>query len=146
MKGTTGILMAILIFVHFMFFLLEAILWMQPEVHTILIGLLDNPVVSNNQLQALTLKNLFINQGFYNLFLVGAGLAGWRFVKAGNTTAGFTLLLFLCVAATGAGIVLACSTKAYLLATLQAVPAAIAFFRLYPSFKNSLRLQKEATY
>ena len=136
-KGLTRLLIWFVIFVHFMFFLLESILWMRPEVHVILIDLLNNPVASGHDLQALTLKNLFVNQGYYNLFLVVEGLVGLYLIKKGKISFGYLLLSFLCFSAVGAGIVLACSTKAYILALLQATPAAITFARLYPDLKNS---------
>ena len=134
LNGLNKLLIGFVILVHCMFFLLEAILWMMPAVHTTLIELLNNPVHSDVHVQALTLKNLFINQGFYNLFLVGAGIAGLRFIHIGKSAVGLALLLLLCGSATGAGIVLAFSTKAYILAILQALPAAITFVRLYPHF------------
>lgn len=108
---------------------------MQPVVHDILLHFLNNPVTVGYPVQALTLRNLFINQGFYNLFLVLAGLKGINLVGKGNEVAGYTLILFLCFAGVGAGIVLAFSTKAYLLAFLQAVPAAAAFIRVYALHK-----------
>lgn len=125
----------IVIFVHLMFFILEALFWMRPEVHTILLDFLDNPVTVDYNVQALTLRNLFINQGFYNLFLVCGGLAGLNLIRKKKYAIGYALVLFLCFSATGAGIVLACTTKAYILAVLQTVPAAILFIRLYPVYK-----------
>jgi|GEM_PF-1063629 len=138
-NGLERVLLSLVIVVHLMFFLLEAIFWMLPEVNTILIGLLDNPVTSDVHLQALTLKNLFINQGFYNLFLVAAGIVGWRLIYLGKVTSGYVLLLFLCFSATGAGITLACSTKAYILALMQALPAAVTFILLYPAYQKALK-------
>lgn len=134
--GITRGLIVLVIIVHLLFFLLEAVFWMRPEVHTILIDLLNNPVGSGIPLQALTLKNLFINQGCYNLFLVCAGIGGLLLIQRGKAAAGYVLLIFLCFSATGAGIVLACSTKAYILAIVQALPAAITLSRLYPVFKS----------
>lgn len=131
------ILLIVVLIVHSMFFLLEAILWMQPQVYTLLIGFLNNPVSLDTHTQALVLKNLFINQGFYNLFLVLGGLFGYSLLKKGQYSAGYSLLLLLCFSATGAGIVLAFSTTAYILAVLQAVPAAILFFRLLPLYKST---------
>ncbi|AYL94304.1 hypothetical protein HYN43_002895 [Mucilaginibacter celer] len=42
---------------------------MNPMVYQPLIQLLHNPVNLDYATQALALKNLFVNQGFYNLFL-----------------------------------------------------------------------------
>ena len=138
-KGLVRVLISLILVVHLMFFLLEAIFWMLPQVHNVLISLLDNPVTSTVPLQALTLKNLFINQGFYNLFLVLAGVAGWRLIYSGKFAPGYVLLLFLCFSATGAGITLALSTKAYILAAMQALPAAITFILIYPAYQKSLK-------
>lgn len=130
-------LVIMVIIVHMMFFILEAIFWMQPRVHDILLYFLDNPVSIDYSLQALTLQKLFINQGFYNLFLALSGIAGFWFVKKEKYSTGYSLILFLCFAATGAGLVLALTTKAYILAILQAVPAALAFIKIHPLFKIS---------
>ena len=125
-----------------MFFLLEAVLWMQPLVYNILLGYLDNKVSSAFALQAMTLKNLFINQGFYNFFIMCAGLEGVYLVHKDKFTSGFVLILFMCFCGSGAGVVLACSTKAYLLALIQGVPAAIAFLLLYLVYKKMLYSQR----
>jgi len=135
MNTTTKILVYVVIIVHLLFFILEAVLWMNPLVYNLLIDLLNNPVTSDHPTQALVLKHLFINQGFYNLFLVLGGVAGLYQVKKRNEVVGYTLILFLCFAGIGAGIVLASATKAYLFAFFQAIPAALAFFRIYPVFK-----------
>jgi putative membrane protein len=134
-KGPARLLVNFVVLVHLVFFLLEAVLWMQPAVYTPLIKLLDNPVSTAYPLQALVLKNLFINQGFYNLFVAGAGLGGQWLASHGRLSAGSALVLFMCIAATGAGVVLACSTNAYLLAAVQALPAAVTFAVIYPLFK-----------
>lgn len=133
----TRVLIVFVIIVHCMFFILETIFWMLPEVHNILLDFLNNPVTLDYPVQALVLRNLFINQGFYNLFLVCAGLQGLYLASKGKYAIGYVLLLFLCFSATGAGIVLAFSTKAYLLAFFQAVPAAITFLRIYPLYKTA---------
>lgn len=131
----TLVIMAII--VHVMFFVLEAVFWMQQPVHDTLLYFLDNPVSIDYPMQALTLQKLFINQGFYNLFLAAGGIAGLWFVKKGKYAQGYGLILFLCFAATCAGLILALTTKAYVLATLQAVPAALAFIKIYPLLQMS---------
>ncbi|WP_162996267.1 DUF1304 family protein [Mucilaginibacter celer] len=141
MNRTTKILVAIVIIVHFLFFLLEAVLWMQPLVNEPLLLLLNNPVSSSFELQAVTLRNLFINQGFYNLFIMFAGVSGMALVTRRKYSSGYALILFLCFCGTGAGIVLACSTKAYLLAAGQALPALIAFIKIYPLYNRSIDLR-----
>lgn len=135
------ILVILVILVHFMFFALESVFWMQPFVYSILLGFLDNPVSIDYSIQALTLKKLFINQGFYNLFLSIIGMLGMFLATRKSKqqiNTGFVLILVLCFCGIGAGIVLALSTKAYLLALFQGVPAAIAFFLIYPLYQKSI--------
>lgn len=119
------------------FFVLEAIFWMQPFVYNILLEMFNNPPKSlSYSTHALVLKKLFINQGFYNLFLACGGIIGLYQIKK-RPVAGYLLILFICFSATGAGIVLAFTSKAYILAFLQAVPAALAFFRIYPLLRTN---------
>jgi putative membrane protein len=142
MNWTTKALVSFVVLVHLMFFVLEAIFWMQPAIYSILLGFLDNPVSSDYPTQALTLRNLFINQGFYNLFLATTGLMGLALTNKEPRAPGFLLILVLCFCGFGAGIVLAFSTKAYVLAILQAVPAGAAFLRIYPLYRRSLAQNK----
>jgi len=135
LDGVTKYLLIIVIIVHLMFFILEAVFWMNPLVYNILLSFLNNPVTLDYPTQAITLRNLFVNQGYYNLFLALGGVLGLHQISKSNFTIGYTLALFLCFCGVGAGIVLLLSTKAYILALLQAVPAAITFFRIYPVLK-----------
>lgn len=134
----TKALVILVIVVHLMFFVLETIFWMQPQVYSTLLVFLDNPVSLDYPTQALTLKNLFINQGFYNLFLSIIGIVGMLQVARQQMTTGLVLILVLCFCGIGAGIILALSTKAYVLALFQGVPAAIAFYILYPLYQKSI--------
>ena len=127
---TKGLIYFVII-VHLMFFTLEAIFWMKPEVNQILLGFLNNPVNISYPLQALTLKSLFINQGFYNLFISIAGIVGLYLVSKRSYPAGYALILFLCFCGFGAGVTLALTTNAYLLAFFQGAPAIVAFSRVY---------------
>ncbi|WP_158879674.1 DUF1304 family protein [Rhodanobacter sp. L36] len=139
MNPLTKSLVAFVIFIHLMFFMLEALFWMNPVVYSILLKFLDNPVAIDYATQALTLKALFVNQGFYNFFLSILGLVGAVLLKKNERQqSGYLLILALCFCGAGAGIVLACSTKAYLLAFFQAVPAGIAFWRVYPLYSASI--------
>jgi putative membrane protein len=134
----TKALVLFVVFDFFMFFVLEAIFWMQPFVYHILLEMFHNPPSSLDYFtHALVLKKLFINQGFYNLFLAFGGLLGLNYINK-NKVAGYTLITFVCFCAVGAGIVLAATSKAYILAFLQAVPAALAFIKVYPLLKNEL--------
>lgn len=116
---------------HLFAFVLEVFLWMSPAVHEPMLGRLvgRSPVPTYDQ--ALILRPLFVNQGFYNLILAIAGIAGLVFLRRGDGTVGRTLVAYLCVAAVGAGIVLAFSTGAYVGAFLQAAPAALALVVIF---------------
>jgi putative membrane protein len=129
-------LVIFVIFDFFMFFILEAIFWMQPFVHNLLLDWFNNPPASlGYEIHALVLKKLFINQGFYNLFFAIGGVVGLYQLNK-NSLVGYALILLVCFAAIGAGLVLAVTSNAYLLAFLQAVPALIAFLKIYPIYKN----------
>lgn len=118
----------------------EKIKYLFAEVVKMLVQLgyisLDVQYIDGTKIEAKP-NRLFINQAFYNLFLVLEGISGYNLLKKGQYNAGFSLLLLLCFSATGAGIVLAFSTKAYVLAVLQTVPAAILFSRLLPLYKST---------
>ena len=138
----TKAIFVFVIFDFFMFFILEAIFWMHPFVHDLLLDWFNNPPASlGYDMHALVLKKLFINQGFYNLFFAIGGISGlWQLRK--NKAVGFALILWVCFAAMGAGLVLAVTSNAYLLAFLQAVPATVAFCRIYPLFKQATANKK----
>jgi putative membrane protein len=110
---------------HLAAFVLEACLWMQPSVYESVLGRLTAPNALSLRDQALVLRSLFVNQGFYNLFLAGAGISGLVLLKRGELAVGNTLIRYMCLFALGAGLVLAASTRAYVGAVLQAVPPAI---------------------
>jgi len=134
----TKSLVIFVIFDFFMFFVLEVIFWMQPFVYNILLEMFNNPPKTLDfSTHALVLKKLFINQGFYNLFFAFGGVAGLNYLNK-NKAVGYALITLVCFSAVGAGIVLAVTSKAYILAFLQAVPAAIALAKIYPLFKNEL--------
>jgi len=133
-KFTKGLVIFVILD-FLMFFILEAIFWMQPFVHNLLLDWFNNPPASlGYEMHALVLKKLFINQGFYNLFFAIGGIAGLNQLKR-NLQAGYVLLLLVCFAALGAGLVLALTSNAYLLAFLQAVPAGLAFKNIYTLYK-----------
>lgn len=114
---------------HFAVFVVEAFLWMQPKVHeAVLHRLTDSSVPARDQ--ALILRSVLINQGFYNLFLATAGFSGLRFVRNGHEIVGRTLAIYVCLSALAAGVVLASTTTAYIGACLQAVPAAVALITI----------------
>ena len=131
MNGWARTLVLFVIVFHCAAFFGEAFLWMRPSVHEpILPRLVGLPSPSLHE-QATVLQALFVNQGFYNLFLASAGLVGLELRRRGNTAAGHALCCYMCLTAVGAGIVLALSTRAYVGAFMQAVPAAAAFVLLW---------------
>ena len=133
----TKALIVFVIFDFFMFFILEAIFWMQPFVHNLLLDWFNNPPANlDYETHALVLRKLFVNQGFYNLFFTVGGIAGLYQLKK-NGAVGYALILLVCFAAIGAGLVLSVTSNAYLLAFLQAMPAAVAFYNVYPLFKQA---------
>ena len=133
----TKALVVFVLFDFFMFFILEAVFWMQPFVHNLLLDWFNNPPATlGYEMHAVVLQKLFINQGFYNLFFCIGGIAGLYQLKK-NKAVGYSLILLVCFAAIGAGLVLAVTSNAYLLAGLQAIPAGIAFYNVYPLFKEA---------
>lgn len=138
LNPVTKALVIFVVFDFFMFFVLEVIFWMQPFVYTILLEMFNNPPKTLDfSTHALVLKKLFINQGFYNLLFAVGGLAGLYYLNK-NKAVGYALITLVCFSAVGAGIILAITSKAYILAFLQTVPAALALFKVYPLFKNEL--------
>jgi uncharacterized membrane protein len=126
MSFSTKLLVWSVIAFHAAIFLVEVFFWMQPGVYGIALQRLADPVGVDPHTQALILKATFINLGFYNLFLAAAGVAGLTLTSRGEVAIGRTLILYMCLSAVGAGIVLLFSTSAYVGALLQALPAAAA--------------------
>ena len=117
---------------HVAIFVAEALLWMHPGVHEFALHRLAIKTTLDLPGQALVLQAFFVNQGFYNLFLATAGIAGLVFLGRGNVPVGYTLIVYMCLSALGAGIVLATSTPATIGAILQGVPAALALAAMLP--------------
>ena len=127
MNRFTKALVFFVITFHVAIFVTEAFLWMRPAIYTFALQRgLNHAVEVDRPLQAMVLKSLFINQGFYNLFLAIAGIVGLIFLGRGSILIGKTLLNYMCLSAVGAGLVLALSTTAYIGAFFQVVPAAVA--------------------
>jgi putative membrane protein len=123
---------------HIIIFVAEAFLWMRPAFYEVALNRLNGASVLALDEQALALKAVFVNLGFYNLFLAIAGITGFYFLGRRNAPVGFVLMRFMCFFAIGAGIVLAVSTTAYVGAFLQAVPAAFALVLM--SRSNSISI------
>ena len=129
MAASTRGLIAFVILFHAAAFALEALLWMQPGVYENALPRINAQTALALHDQAVVLRALFINQGAYNLMLAVAGCVGFYLLRSGETAAGKALLRYMCLTAVGAGLVLACTTRAYVGAALQAVPAALAIAR-----------------
>jgi putative membrane protein len=127
--ATKALLVFVIVF-HLAAFALEAVFWMQPAVYGFALSRVTDANTLDPQQQALVLRALFVNQGFYNLFLACAGGYGLRLLARGNTAAGYALVTCMCAFALGAGIVLAATTRAYVGAVFQSLPAAIALSML----------------
>jgi len=117
---------------HAAIFVVEALLWMNPAVHEFALHRLAIKTTLDLPAQALFLRAFFVNQGFYNLFLAGAGIAGLIFLGRGNAPVGHTLIIYMCMSAAGAGLVLGVSTPATIGAILQGLPAALALAAILP--------------
>ncbi len=117
---------------HAAIFVVEACLWMHPGVYEFALDRLAIRTTLDVPGQALVLQAFFVNQGFYNLFLAIAGSAGLVFLGGGNAPVGYTLIIYMCLSALGAGFVLAASTPATVGAILQSVPAALALAAMLP--------------
>ena len=117
---------------HDVIFVAEAVLWMHPGVHEFALHRLAIKTTLDLSGQALVLQAFFVNQGFYNLFLAIAGVAGLVFLGRGNAPVGYTLIVYMCLSAVGAGIALGVSTPATIGAILQGVPAALALAAMLP--------------
>ena len=134
MKIITMILVLFVILFHMAVFVVEAFLWMNPAIYEFSIQRINAGVDVSLQDQALILKTVFVNQGFYNLFLAFGGVLGLSMMRAGRHSAGKALIAYMCLFATGAGIVLAITAQAYIGAFLQGGVAALAFIGVFFGF------------
>jgi putative membrane protein len=132
-----GAVLFVVIF-HSAVFVAEALLWMQDGVHRLALPKLNYDLTFAPDEQARILRRLFVNQGFYNLFLATAGALGLYQLRRGNTAVGHTLIGYMCLSAVGAGVVLALSTRAYGGALLQAGPAAFSLWLLFRAQRRQL--------
>lgn len=83
---------------HVLFFALESLLFMNPKVY--------KTFGAKNIEEAQTLKLLYFNQGFYNLFLALGIFAGVLFLQGVHASAGRGMILFCCASMFGASMVL----------------------------------------
>jgi putative membrane protein len=132
MNNFAKALVLFVIVFHGSIFVAEAFLWMRPGVYEFALNRLAINTSLDLPAQALVLRPFFINQGFYNLFLAGAGVSGLAFLGRGNAPVGYTLITYMCLSAIGAGVVLGTSTPATIGAILQAAPATLALAVILP--------------
>jgi putative membrane protein len=128
--ASTRALVLLVVVFHLMVWLAEAWLWMRPGIYELALARIAEPSALSLRDQASVLRTLFVNQGFYNLFLAGAGAVGLMLSSRGRAQAGQALMVYMCLTAVGAGAVLALTTRAYVGACLQALPAAFALVGL----------------
>lgn len=110
------ILAALAAAVHVFIFYLESVVWTGPRARA---------VFNTTESEAQATKGLAFNQGFYNLFLAVAVLAGVALMVAGHTVAGATSVFVGAGSMAAAALVLALSDRAYANAALKqgALPA-----------------------
>jgi putative membrane protein len=110
---------ALIALIHIYVFRLESLAWGQP--HT-------NKLFRVSEGDARTMKKLAFNQGFYNLFLAIALLAGIALRVTGHVPEGTTLQDYAAVSVFGAGAVLLASDFSLKRpALIQMMPAAFYF-------------------
>ncbi len=131
MNPIAAIFSIVTILVHIVVFVGESFLWMNPAVHERVLGRLDSQIDVSLFEQAQILQALFLNQGFYNLFVALGGIAGWILYRTGKTEAGIALITYMCFFALGAGVVLALSIGAYAGAVVQALPPCLALIGIW---------------
>ncbi len=114
---------------HLLAFVAEA--WIWPAVAPRFIDKLNPQLTTDVATQAAVLATLFVNQGFYNLFLALGGIAGLVALARGREAAGLALMQYVCAFAVGAGIVLLVTTAAHAGGILQAGLAGAALLLLH---------------
>lgn len=115
---TARILAAIVGLLHVWIFVMESVLWMRPAIHR-RFGVSDTKTAES-------LKSVFLNQGFYNLFLAIGALYGAIFFEA-HACFGPPIMLFACFSVFGAGTVLLLSKPSMARAAIiQGLPPLVA--------------------
>ena len=115
--------------IHVLFFLMESVLWMNPDIHSIF-------KVQNIE-DAEVLHVYVQNQGFYNLFLAFGTFAG-LFLAKRNPEVSSALIMYTCLFMVGAAIVLSFTIPAMISGVfIQGVPPLITLIILiYLKRKN----------
>ena len=115
--------------IHILFFLMESILWMNPDIHSIF-------KVQNIE-DAEVLRVYVQNQGFYNLFLAFGTFTG-LFLAKRNPKVSKALIIYTCLFMVGAAIVLGFTIPTMITGVfIQGVPPLICLvILLYLKKKN----------
>jgi putative membrane protein len=88
--------------VHFLFFLMESVWWMQPKIYKTFRMQDDN--------EARLTRPLALNQGFYNLFLTMGIAIGLALIGSGHAKIGYGIITYVCLFMLGAALVLLVSS------------------------------------
>ncbi|EQA36047.1 PF06993 family protein [Leptospira inadai serovar Lyme str. 10] len=103
---------------HVWIFLMESVLWMRPAIHR-RFGVTDRKTAE-------MMKSIFLNQGYYNLFLAIGTLYGAIFFDYHANFAP-AIMLFSCLSVFGAGTVLLLSNPSMARAAIiQGLPPLVA--------------------
>ena len=112
-------LVALAALVHVLFFVMESVVFMRPDVH-LRFGLRTTE-------EAAVVRPMAYNQGFYNLFLAAGAVTGLVLNGSGHETAGTTAAVFACACMFGAGMVLVSTDRRFLpAAMIQALAPLLA--------------------
>jgi putative membrane protein len=88
--------------IHVYIFAMESVLWGKPRI---------NKTFRVSPEQAEQTRLFAFNQGFYNLFLAVAGMAGILFSTGTHFEAGMALMAYAALSMVGAAVVLFCSER-----------------------------------
>lgn len=140
MNGLAKLCFYITIATFLGFFVIEAILWMNPLVYGLLLPQLNPGLETEPATQAEILKALFVNQGLYNLMAAAGGIAALLFLKREKTETGIAFLVFTCVFGIVAALTLLSTTHAYALGLAQLVFPSVTLASLAVQFGATARL------
>ena len=114
MSVLAQVLVAVAAALHVLFFVMESLLFMRPEVRR-RFGL--------SREHAEVVRPMAFNQGFYNLFLAAGAAVGIVLVHTDDDTAGVAVAAFACAVMLGAALVLVATDRRFLpAAAVQGVP------------------------
>ena len=116
MSAPAQVLVGLAAGLHVLFFVMESVLFMRPEVHR-RFGL-------RTREEAALVRPMAYNQGFYNLFLAIGAVVGLAWAAGdGPETGGTAVAGFACAVMLGAAVVLVSTGRRFLLAALvQGLP------------------------